>query len=156
MKFSVQEFNPADPAHQESAAMAASWADQSGQMCSMNAETMAENTHDLHAIAENGRPLGHIAVTSLMEGQAIIGGFVVSPAHRGQGIGSMLVESIVDKLAEHPELAACQAYANDDSRDIFRRAGGRFAGFRDPNEGHGRYIIDMMPAVQAKPQPVAA
>lgn len=152
MNITFETFNPEDPGHVIAAHCLGDWSRTSKSMLTLDYEQMQSSAYSL--LAFNGHstvvPAGHIAVKTYEDGHAMVGGYVVNPYARGQGVGGALLGQLVETAGDVlPDMQTCIAYVNQFAISQFVKVGGVVLGGRDHEAPTGcNTVIDLMPAIK--------
>lgn len=150
MKRILEQFNREREDHVMAAEVIENWSTQSQTMKPLSLDQIIASPFSVLALNDERSVLGHIAVTELKGYEAIVGGLIVGPEKRAQGIGHELVKYFVTEVPEKlPEVNRYFAYANKLSVSLFLAAGGLLLENRFPREPNGcNQIVDLSPGVQ--------
>jgi len=123
MNFAVEKFNHENPCHLAARERISLWSKESGSMVPMEPEQVGAHPFSVIARGEScGQVLGYSAITVVYDSVVgEFGGLVVSPHHRGSGIGAKLSETVVQEAKTAlPELEQVIAFANGASLPLFQ------------------------------------
>ena len=146
--------------HTMAAAYAGVWSIESRAMLPLSRDRLRNFPLSIFLFDDNKYtpPLGHIGISQVEQGQAVVGGFVVDPNHRGEGLGYTMLKNLLSTVdAEIPGIETCTSNVNTETVELFVRAGGVVAGSRTPLAITGcNTIIDLSSAIERNGQGVQA
>ena len=150
MNVKIEVFNADDMFHQQAANRVSDWSLRADTVLTVQPEEVAGYPYSIFALNEFGVALGHVAVVNYENNVATIGRFIVSTYFREIGIGGLMLGYLTETLGENfPDMEKCLVYSTYESTRFFEKAGGVFAGFRNPIlPGRANWITDLMPAIK--------
>jgi hypothetical protein len=114
------------------------WSAESPNMKPLNARRMDDFRLSIFGFDESDEPVSHAAITSIEDGVAHIGGYVVNEQARGRGVGRKTLQAVTSwaiyELGD--EIESFEAYVNPSGLSQFTALGGQVVGEREaPDTG---------------------
>lgn len=132
MPLNFEIYQPENPLHEQAVADVSDWSERSGSMLPLYKERIANFPLSVFGF-KKVETASHAAVTKIEEGVAHIGGYVVNPGLREQGIGISTLWEIMRFAAVMPEdFDELEAYVNKSGISQFGTLGWSVEGKRVP------------------------
>jgi ribosomal protein S18 acetylase RimI-like enzyme len=147
MNIHFEQFN--NDKHDQAVTEVSKWSSESQSMMSLRPAIFPELPYSILAFSESPQKkvLGHVAITSHEPPHiSIVGGYVVNPEHRGEGVGLALLEHLIETAKEAiPDIGRCAAIANEQSVSQFMALGGRIVRINEAKYPNlcGAYVVNL-------------
>lgn len=143
-------YKPGKTGHDEAIEKLYAWSEESGSMLPLTPGRVIKFPLSILGFSQdNYRPLTHAAITKVEDGVASIGGYIVCPDERGQGLGGASLKNLVAEAPHYIEgIKSFQAYVNPKGLSQFEAQGGKIIGTRQPPVPTGCcHVVEFAPVL---------